>query len=282
MPRATKILWVDFELGCYHNLEEAKRLWPAVSRYPAFVEKAKSDTFVAMCGGGQLFSAQWLNSVMVVEPENKTRAFQSACIMGHDDVVQWLVGLGGVDVHVHNDLPFRNACKDQGAIAKFLHSLGGVDIHAEEDAAFVNACSGGCIDIAQWLHSLGGVDIHAQKDNAFVLACTRQDLDVAKWLHSLDTGAEWHLDNAFDLAAAYDNREGLQWLCTVGSISRKGWEEALFDANENEFMETVRWLLARSPFPLSPSLPPLPTQNLHQSGGSGEFNGGVVCVRMMK
>ncbi len=213
-----------------------------------------------MCGVGQLSSAQWLNSVMVVEPENKTSAFQSACFMGHDEVVQWLVGLGGVDAHVLNDLPFRNACKDQGAIAKFLYSLGGVDIHAEEDAAFVNACSGGCIDIARWLHSSGGVDIHAQKDDAFILACTRQDLDVAKWLHSLDTGAEWHLDDAFDLAAAYDNREGLQWLCTVGSISRKGWEEALFDANEHEFMETVRWLLARSPFPLSPLPPPPDTK----------------------
>jgi hypothetical protein len=66
--------------------------------------------------------------------------------------------------------------------AQWLIGLGGVDIHAENDYAFRTACRYGYLESAQWLVGLGGVDVHAENDSALLYACQNRHLEVARWL----------------------------------------------------------------------------------------------------
>ena len=112
------------------------------------------------------------------------KAFASECKEGHLELAQWLVSLGGVDIHAYDEGAFRGACYNGHLeLAQWLVSLGGIDIHANE--AFRWACGNGHLEVAQWLVSLGGIDIHIYNDIAFCWARNNGHLKVAQWLVSL-------------------------------------------------------------------------------------------------
>ena len=52
-------------------------------------------------------------------------------------------------------------------VAEWLMRLGGVDVHAVREYAFRCACGNGHLVVAQWLVGLGAVDRHVDRDNAF-------------------------------------------------------------------------------------------------------------------
>jgi hypothetical protein len=92
----------------------------------------------------------------------------------------------------HNDNLFQRACRNGHlVVAQWLLSLGGVDIHAYDDEAFGWACHNGHLVVAQWLHGLGGVNTHAANEFAFAAACKGGDLRTGRWLVALEPDWPW-------------------------------------------------------------------------------------------
>jgi hypothetical protein len=80
-------------------------------------------------------------------------------------------------------------------VAQWLLSLGGVNIHSDDELAFVGACGSGHLEVAQWLFSLGGVDIHVGDDEAFRWACDCMPAEGAgRWLIAADPEWAWPAD----------------------------------------------------------------------------------------
>jgi hypothetical protein len=123
---------------------------------------------------------------------NKNDMFRWTCEKGHLEVAQWLVSLGGVNIHVNDDMAFLWICeKGHLEVAQWLVSLGGVNIHVNDDLSFRYACVNGHLKVAQWLYSLGGVNIHAENDWVFKRSYHHGYREVAIWLYSLD-GVDIH------------------------------------------------------------------------------------------
>ena len=142
------------------------------------------------------------------------------------NVAQWLLALGGVDIHMlHDDAFLETCCNGHLETAQWLFSLGGVDIHALGDDAFQWTCKGGHLETAQWLLSLGGVDIHTEHDNAFRRACYGGHLETARWLVGLG-GVDIHVkeDYAFILVTRYS-----------------------FECGDEDFTKLGRWLIDQDP-----------------------------------
>jgi hypothetical protein len=130
-----------------------------------------SRAFVAACTNGRLKEAQ--QELLRCPAHDGNKAFGSVCSRGHLELAQWLWFLGGVDVHVGHDFPFRSACWQN-------HLEVGVDVHACNDDAFVITCERGHLKVAQWVWSLGGVDVHVKHDFSFRSACWQNHLEVAQ------------------------------------------------------------------------------------------------------
>jgi hypothetical protein len=58
--------------------------------------------------------------------------------------------------------------------------IGDIDIHIHHDYAFRDACSHGHLEVAQWSYSFGGVNIHSEDDSAFREACCHGHLSVVQ------------------------------------------------------------------------------------------------------
>jgi hypothetical protein len=107
-------------------------------------------------------------------------------------VAQWLVFLGGVDIHADDDGAFQWACANGHlGVAQWLLGLGGVDIHARKDFAFRFVCERGRLVVARWLLGMGGVDVHAVDDDAVHWACRKGHLGLGRWLVALDPSWAW-------------------------------------------------------------------------------------------
>ena len=141
-----------------------------------------------------------------------------ACGHGHLHIAEWLVGLGGVDIHAGGEHAFRQACGNGHlGVARWLVGLGGVDIHAVGECAFRWACSNGHLVLAQWLVGLGGVDIHAGDEYAFRMACGNGYLECARVLVGLDPEYAWPRVQMKLLQKWGDSRDA--WLKAVIGVS---------------------------------------------------------------
>jgi hypothetical protein len=103
--------------------------------------------------------------------------FRLACINGHREIVEILLGLGGdryIDVHAVNEWAFRYTCfNGHLEVVEILLSLGGdrrVDVHVMDEWALRFACFGRVHKVVELLVRLEGdrrVDIHAMDNYAF-------------------------------------------------------------------------------------------------------------------
>jgi hypothetical protein len=180
-----------FRSACWGgNLETAQWL---VSLGGVDIHADNDFAFYTACENGHLETAQWLVSQGGVDIHVLTPLRSSAFI--NAGRIQKCMILGGLlaslktcSVRGLRDLAFRRACKNcHLETAQWLVSLGGVDIHADDDFVFYAACGNGHLEMAQWLMSLGGVDIH----NTYASACyvvhnNHDDWEMARWLLSLE------------------------------------------------------------------------------------------------
>ena len=202
--------------------------------------------FASECKEGHLELAQWLVSLGGVDIHAYDEgAFRGACYKGHLELAQWLVSLGGVDIHAYDEGAFRGACYNGHLeLAQWLVSLGGIDIHANE--AFRWACGNGHLEVAQWLVSLGGIDIHANDEGAFRGACYNGHLELAKWVYSLG-GVDIHEDDdeAFRWTCGNGHLEVAQWLVSLGGIDIHIYNDIAFCwARNNGHLKVAQWLVS--------------------------------------
>lgn len=119
----------------------------------------------------------------------ESEAFVYAC--GEDGrvhVVQALLGLTGdqrVDVHLHNEDAFMQACRHgRSGVVRVLLGLGGdrrINVHARNDEAFILACAHGHPAVVRTLLSLRGDRyITAHMNQVFYDACY-QMCSCASW-----------------------------------------------------------------------------------------------------
>ena len=92
---------------------------------------------------------------MVDDDFRRCVTFYNACIHGRLEMAKLLYSLGGLDIHLGNDMVFRYTCRNGHLeVAKWLYSLGNIDIQAYDEYAFRHACRNGHTDIARWLVSI--------------------------------------------------------------------------------------------------------------------------------
>lgn len=117
------------------------------------------DRFQRACGAGHLEIAQWLQGLGDVDVRALEKGLRDACWGGHVEVVKWVwlhVLVGHPLKAINQQHAFQWACDGASLeIMQWLHGLGGIDIHAEYDSAFRSCCKRGqSLHIARWLLSL--------------------------------------------------------------------------------------------------------------------------------
>ena len=112
------------------------------------------DRFNRACQAGHLQVAQWLYGLGGVDKLD--RGLHDACMLNHVNVVKWLWLLGHPSImHISLQRMFERACEWCNLeLMQWLHGLGDIDIHRDGDRMFRMACRRVRLDMARWLMSL--------------------------------------------------------------------------------------------------------------------------------
>lgn len=144
-----------------------------------------------------------------------TQAFISACIYGHKDIAEWLIGLendGYARIDIHYDMQYGND-EDED------------NIPIMSSTAFNLACEGGYQNIAEWLIQIGvqrqsEIDIGDGYEGRMYAVCMQGRIETAKWL--VEIGAKYFnqfdqptLLKLFSYTCQYGQLSVAQWLLTL-------------------------------------------------------------------
>jgi hypothetical protein len=138
-----------------------------------------------VCIRGDLNLSKLLYSLDEVNKNNIERIFIETCEAGHLEVTQWLYNLLGDKKFNINGL-FITACRKRNLkMCQWLYSLGGVDIHLHYDEPFKLACEYNCIKLVKWLYSLGNINLYCLNDCGIKLAIKNINIELTKWILSI-------------------------------------------------------------------------------------------------
>jgi len=140
--------------------------------------------FQDACRYGHLDILQWLYTFEYsknMNISNYEELFMISCSNGHLEVAQWIYTINDIekiDIHLEGERFFRSSCYyGHLEVAQWLYSLGGVNIHIFNNMAFIWACKNGHLNVAQWLYSLGGF----YKDGVYSI-----EQPILDWLATLE------------------------------------------------------------------------------------------------
>lgn len=190
-----------------------------------------------------------------------------ACQNGHINAARWLLFTVTPDLHMQNEILFRQACSNGHIeMAKWMISLepshGKININGWNNIIFEDVCGEGHTDIAKWLLTLepthGRIDIHSgDGEEAFNDACMGGHVETVKWLLSLEeTRGQIDIHTCYDFAFRRSCQNGhveivkllLSLEPTHGPINIHDDYECAFRAScENGHIEIVKLLLSLEP-----------------------------------
>lgn len=137
------------------------------------------------------------------------RFFVIYCQIGNLERLHRLLDNNLVDVHMKNEMGFREACSHgQLHIVKYLINNHSVNVHAIDEEGFRSACRNGQLRVVKYLlkqkNKKFKINIHAKFDDAFKWATYRNFLAVVKLLVRTD-GNIFNFDFINILAANQTN-----------------------------------------------------------------------------
>lgn len=137
------------------------------------------------------------------------RFFVIYCQIGNLERLHRLLDNNLVDVHMKNEMGFREACSHgQLHIVKYLINNHRVNVHAIDEEGFRSACRNGQLRVVKYLlkqkNKKFKINIHAKFDDAFKWATYRNFLSVVKLLVRTD-GNIFNFDFINILAASQTN-----------------------------------------------------------------------------
>jgi hypothetical protein len=179
-----------------------------------------NEVFRTLCELGNLLAAQRLfdrfpDSIDIHCWDDS--AFSRACYSGNMELVQWLYGLGGINIHSAFDEPFINACGQNLEMAQWLYNFGEINIHTKKDKPFNNACIFGHLDIAQWLYYNVGDGQINYSNTGFRYAIECGHLDMVKWLYSLGGFDEAISSETYKIALRKGHLSLARWLYAIAN-----------------------------------------------------------------
>jgi len=163
-----------------------------------------------MCMSNLPEAANWAHSLRPISLEKRKEIFIEACEEDQFGGADWLFGLGGIDLHFHDDIYFSSSYHYDNDM-KFIWDLGDYDYTCPE--AFWYACMIGDLSIAKKLWKKNTLD-KAELAEGFVKASNNNHEETLRWAWSklkslISTEALfYHLHEYKDL-------EAIQWLCRI-------------------------------------------------------------------
>lgn len=118
------------------------------------------------------------------EASDALRYYCLACKYNYPYVAKYILNKYSIDVHFHNDYPFRLSCIGGNLkLVEWHYSLieNKKNLYISE-WGFSWACEHGRLEIAQYLYSLNEINIRIHNDYAFRYSCKNRHSNIIKWL----------------------------------------------------------------------------------------------------
>lgn len=122
------------------------------------------DTFVAVCGAGEIIVAQWLYEKFTISDGSKTESFYEACAQNKIDVAKWL---------------YKKISQDDQLFGAYVYKR-----------SFRRACINKTFDVVKWLTEVGkstGIISSLDREDVMETACNytgNKSLEMIKWLEN--------------------------------------------------------------------------------------------------
>jgi hypothetical protein len=186
------------------------------------------------------------------------KAFKKASLLGHTNMLKWLLSLNiQLDKHIF-DISLYNASKNGNLdVIKILINLDDNKINNENNNennklsyindAFLISCQSGNLEIVKYLNSHGIKPNNY--DNAFINACQSGNLEIVKYLNSQRI-KPINYNDAFMKTSGDKNIEIRKWLLSIDNtidIHFKD-DQCFFNACYNGQLDEAIWLLSLDKF----------------------------------
>jgi hypothetical protein len=155
--------------------------------------KVINKYFIACLNGDLITVQRMYNTTLKKNPEKAKklaeRGFIDGCLCGHMFISEWLLNNArDLDIHVEDDAAFRVSCINENKkIVEWLLQLGGVNIHCRNDSVFKNLLLAGKLEMCKFIYSLDGENIKLDWNELFIILCknTNNSKVMADYLYSI-------------------------------------------------------------------------------------------------
>ncbi|AKI80766.1 putative ankyrin repeat protein [Acanthamoeba polyphaga mimivirus] len=195
------------------------------------------DCIVSACCYGRLNIVIYLSNKISIPGDYINEAFVMACKYGYLDIAKYLFNL---DCSITVDALYGACINGHIEVVEYLIGLG-VDPRKEKCWAITSACQGGHLNIIEFLLSLGIKPKEINVD-AFYHACKTGNLEIAKYLKEIGADTITRRDWALELSARGGYLDVVKYIIELG-VSQKSLNKALIDATLFCRVEVVEYLV---------------------------------------